>query len=226
MISSVVLCPHPPLLLRELGGQRDAVPELRAACGEVLAEALREAPDRVVVVGGAETAGDWDPSMRADVRSFGTTAAPTGPALPLSLGVGARLLEEAGWAGPVELVSVALDAGSGDLDRLARELEDRPGRSVLLLLGDGSARRGEKAPGFLDERSFGFDESVRVALETGDAEALRHLDGDLAGELMALGLPVFWLLGAVTGDSDPEPQLVYAGDPFGVMYFVAIWRLT
>ena len=40
MIVAAVVCPHPPLLLRELSGAQDAVPELRAACHDALASGV------------------------------------------------------------------------------------------------------------------------------------------------------------------------------------------
>ena len=90
MIVSAVVCPHPPLLLRELSGAQDAVPELRAACHQALEAALGSRPDVVVVVGGADDAREWDPSLPVEVRRFGTTDAPHVVGLPLSLGVAKR----------------------------------------------------------------------------------------------------------------------------------------
>ena len=97
---------------------------------------------------------------------------------------------------------------------------------MLLVLGDGSTRRGEKAPGYLDERAFGFDDLVAQALSDGDAEALRDLDVALAAELMVLGSTALRVLGAVAlhHPEPPEPALAYRDDPFGVSYFVATWR--
>ena len=160
------------------------------------------------------------------VRRFGTTGAhPARPGLPTSLGVGRRLLQEAGWDGPVELVAARWHADPGPVAALAERLGDRPDGTVLLVLGDGSARRGEKAPGFLDERAFGFDDAVAAALAGGDATALRDLDAGLAEELMVLGSTALRLLGSVAagGGSAPVAAMTYRDDPFGVSYFVATW---
>lgn len=229
----VVLCPHPPLLLRELTGAQDVAVDLRAACVAAVGRMVADAPDVVVVVGGADTARSWDGSLAPDVRRFGTTADRTppgsGPALPLSLGVGRRLLDEAGWSGTTKLVSVTWDARDDEVDMLVDQLRDlagRSGRVGLLLLGDGSPRRGDKAPGFLDERAFPFDDVVARALADGDAQALRDLDVELAGDLMVAGRTVFRLLGTlglVAGVE--EVGLSYRDDPFGVSYFVARWSL-
>ncbi|MGH3413856.1 MAG: hypothetical protein ACRDPH_12330 [Marmoricola sp.] len=93
---------------------------------------------------------------------------------------------------------------------------------LLVVAADGSARRGEKAPGHLDPRAFDFDEGVRKALDEGEAATLRGLDLDLALELLALGAPALRRLGELL----PEPrsaELLYHDDPFGVAYWVARW---
>jgi hypothetical protein len=230
----VVLCPHPPLLLRELTGATDVAADLRAACLAAVRGLLEPTPDTVVVVGGAASAGRWDAALPPDVRRFGTTADRTPPGagatLPLSLGVGRRLLDEVGWVGTTMLVSLSWDAAVGELDALVGQLRDLAGRSgslAVLLLGDGSTRRGDKAPGFLDPRAFPFDDAVAQALSEGDARALRALDVDLARDLMVGGRSVFRLLGTLGLPGGPETAaLTYRDDPFGVSYFVARWSLA
>ncbi|HSE09699.1 MAG TPA: hypothetical protein VLB29_13620 [Nocardioidaceae bacterium] len=252
MIVAAVVCPHPPLLLRELSGSQDAVPELRAACREALAAALATEPDAVVVVGGADRPGGWDPSLPVDVRRFGTTTAPHVAGLPQSLGVAKRLLEEAGWAGPLHLQAVSFDAGPAEVTEAARAVAKAEGRVVLIVLADGSTRRGEKAPGYLDERAFAFDDRVVAALEQGDAPALAGLDPALARELMVLGRAPLAVMGEALGaqaadrgasqaaqevalEADrgspqaqaplPRTRLLYRDDPYGVLYTVVLWDL-
>ena len=226
----VALCPHPPLLLRELCGATDSVPALRTACRVAVTDLVAERGDpagEVVVVGPADRSGPVDAGAAVDVRRFGTTGPRTAAAstLPQSLGIGARLLQEAGWTGPVSFRAVARDAEQRDLEQLAEELLGRPGAAVLLL-GDGSARRGEKAPGFLDERAFGFDDAVADALAAGDAATLRDLDTGLAAELMVDGRSVFRLLGLLGDRCDPvRARLTHREDPYGVSYLVARWDL-
>lgn len=230
MIVAAVVCPHPPLLLRELGGAEDAVPDLRAACAAALAGALGHRPDAVVVVGGGDETAVWDPSLPVGVRRFGTTVAADTAVLPQSLGVGRRLLDEAGWDGPVRMHTVSWDADAAEVADTARALG--PARSeerlVLLVLADGSARRGEKAPGHLDERSLGFDDETARALAGGDATALTGIDAELAAELMAAGRAALGVLGeAVLRQGDaPRAEVLYRDDPFGVDYVVALWSLA
>lgn len=226
MITAAALVPHPPLLLRELGGSQDPVADLRAACLAAVAAMVADA-GTVAVIGGAGTTRQWDPGTDVDVHRFGTGGAPSArPSLPLSLGVGVRLLEDAGWDGPVTTHSLVWDADVDVLGGLAAELGAAPARTAVLVLGDGSARRGEKAPGYLDERAFPFDDAVAKALADGEAAELAGLDTGMAHELMVLGATGFRFLG-VLGEQQarrPEAVLRFRDDPFGVSYLVATWR--
>ncbi len=227
MILAATLLPHPPLLFRRLGGVQDPVADLRAESLAAVRWATTDA-DRVVVVGPGDEARRWPADAPAGMHRFGgdREPGPSGERLPLSLGVGASVLRDAGWSGPAELVSIGWDAGSAEVDALADALAEGPGRTALLLLGDGSARRGQKAPGYLDDRAFGFDDAVAAALAAGDAAALAGLDAELAAELMVLGRSTLRLLGAVAlrvPEAVTGPVLTYRGDPFGVSYFVATW---
>lgn len=226
---AAAVCPHPPLLFRELNGAQDAVANLRAACLRAVEEVV-EGAERVVLVGGGRTAQAWDPGVEAHVAEFGGPGPRTvGPALPLSLRVGRRLLDEVGWTGPVEPLSVPWDATDSEVQVLAASLVSRPERIGVVALGDGSARRGPTAPGFIDERAFPFDDGLAEALARGDARALLDLDRRLAEELMVLGRAAFAVVGALAltqlGEADGlRPELRYRDDPFGVSYFVAQWR--
>lgn len=224
MIVATAVCPHPPLLLRELTGSRDAAADLRAACEKAVAELLAADPDTVVVVGGADTSAE-NVRGRVPVRSFGGTGerVPPREALPLSLAVARRLLDSAGCRAPVEMTAVAWDAGAEETAALGRRIAARPGRVALLVMGDGGACRGEKAPGHLDERTFEVDGAVRTALETGDPAALTGLDPDLAAELLIAGRAAFQVMAHAAGPGQ-RARLLYDDDPFGVLYLVALWR--
>ncbi|HET8718768.1 MAG TPA: hypothetical protein VFM50_13570 [Nocardioidaceae bacterium] len=244
MIVAAAACPHPPLLLRELTGRDDVAAGLRVACLQALAAVLATGPEVVVVVGGGDRTQAPDPGGRMPVWRYGGApgAGRDGsPAagrdgshedvpgtLPLSVAVGRRLLAEAGCAVPVELHTIAQHAPADEVDRLAASLAGRAERVALLVLGEGSARRGEKAPGYLDARAFDFDAALTAALQGGDLAALRGLDPALAAELMVSGrAPWAVLAAAVQAESGrPRASLEYADDPFGVLYLVATWLLA
>ncbi|MGA4992181.1 hypothetical protein ACWCOT_40665 [Nonomuraea bangladeshensis] len=235
MIVAAAVCPHPPLLLRELAGRQDVLADLRATCAETVADLLAHAPDRVAVVGGADTTHEPYPLARPDIAAYGTArprpapghrAGMDGPDLPLSLAIGGRLLAGNGWYGPTARRAVAWDASPDVCDRLGRELASLPGRVALLVLADGTARRSVQAPGHLDDRAHALDQHIVTALESGDPGALTALDPDLAHDLMAQGRAALHVLGAAVAGSSPRARLRRLGDPLGVLYAVASWKLS
>lgn len=226
MIVGTAVCPHPPLLFRALTGEQDPAARVRRACREALSALATLEPETIVVVGGADTT-DTHRGVTVPERTFGGTGPHVegGETLPLSLGVAQRLLEETGNRVPTRMRSVAQDAGPAQVASLAEEIVGRPERVGLLVMGDGSARRGVKAPGHLDERAFAFDESIRRALAEGDVETLLELDAHLAGELMVAGRAAWQVMAqAVHLQGGPSrAEVLYADDPFGVMYLVGTW---
>src|SRR6266700_2045831 len=102
MITAAALCPATPLLARELTGLEPVLPELRESSLAAVAGLLAGQPDAVAVVGPAAATARWDPRGQLDVAAFAPAIgqdATAGPALPPSLGLGARLLDQAGYAG-------------------------------------------------------------------------------------------------------------------------------
>jgi hypothetical protein len=95
---------------------------------------------------------------------------------------------------------------------------------AVLVLGNGSARRGEKAPGHLDARSAAFDEAVLGALAGADPAGLAGLDETLAGELLADGIAGLRAVGRALADRDVVASVLYADDPYGVQYWVVTWE--
>ena len=91
----------------------------------------------------------------------------------------------------------------------------------MLVMGDGSARRTLKAPGYLDPRAEALDSAVESAIRTGDLDALQQLDPILARELMVTGRPAWQVLSGAWHSSRPRTEILYCDAPFGVGYLVA-----
>jgi hypothetical protein len=104
-----------------------------------------------------------------------------------------------------------------------RELADP---TTLVVMADGSARRGEKAPGHLHPDAVAFDERIEAALRSGDAETLAALDPEVGEELWCEGVPGLRVLGELARDRDVVPYVSYAGAPYGVAWWVARWDLS
>jgi hypothetical protein len=143
------------------------------------------------------------------------------PGLPAALGLGARLLDEAGYAGPRLLEATGADETPAACAAAGQRISQAADRVGLLVMADGSARRGRRAPGHLDERSAGFDAGVERAFRDGDLQALAAIDPVLARELMAAGRAAWQVMAGALDGSGLEVEVLYADDPFGVAYLVA-----
>lgn len=193
-------------------GAGDDLAELRMACHDAVASLAALEPDRIVVLGSGLLGGDRDESAGGTLAGFGVDMHVGGHTdeLPLSLTIGAWLLDRAGWSG-ARIYST-----------------DEPiisGRVALLVMADGSARRTATAPGPYDQRAEAFDAAIASALANGDAEALADLDLELGNELWAAGTAPLKTMGRMTKDADVSPRLRCDTAPFGVGYFVAGWVL-
>ena len=217
MVCAIAFCPSPPLLVPELAaGAAGELDPLRAACREAVRRLLADRPDQVLVIGTGSGGGRFPPGSTGTLAGYGvpvTAALPGGPPrpdrLPLSLTLGAWLLSGA----DVPCDGVAVD---GD----APSLPDAP---AYLVVGDGSARRTERAPGYVDPRAEAFDADVASALAAGDAAALRDLDPGLGADLLAAGVPAWRAVGRALAGRRYQADLLYDAAPYGVGYFVAAW---
>jgi hypothetical protein len=224
VITSAALCPAPPLLARELTGDDPVAPELRQACLDATAGLLADGPDVVTVVGVAAKTRAWPAGGGLDLAAYRPGLVSGELPVPLSLGLGARLLDQAGYAGRRELQSVGEHEPAEACAALGARLAGTAMRVALLVMADGSARRGLKAPGYLDERSFPFDAAVEEAVRTGDLAALLAVDPVLAAELMATGRAGWQVLAGAMNGRRPACEIRYCDDPFGVAYLVASLR--
>lgn len=232
MIVSVAFCPHPPLLVPELAqGAAPDLEDLRAAADAAIARVLSAGPSRVLLIGAGDRSQLHSPLARGTLAGYGLDreyhlGSPScGGALelPLSLTIGAWLL--ARTAGPR---SGALGLAVGPDYRRSRAAADVIGAVEaepigLIVMGDGSARRTAAAPGYVDERAIGFDDSIEAALAAGDADALADVDLAVAAQLLCAGAPAWAAAGDLLAGTDWAATLRWAGAPYGVGYAVADW---
>jgi hypothetical protein len=232
---AAAVCPHPPLLVPEVAaGAAGELDELRRACDEALARLLAREPRTVVLLGSGPSTREFNAPYRASFRRWGADVetvldgtGPGGSAVPLSLAVGVWLVRRAIGAGRVRRPTawrartVAADASPADCAAVGAELRSSDDWA-LMVLGDGSACRGAKAPGYDDPRAGPFDKTVAQALATADTGALRDLDPALAAELRVAGRAPWQVLAACAGGAG-RGDLLYEAAPYGVAYFVATW---
>jgi hypothetical protein len=234
VIVAAAICPSPPLLAAPLTGQADILPDLRAACATAVTRLMAAAPDVVAVAGPAAATGPWDPAGQFSLAAYAPALRAAGPVagrggepaaarpdLPLALGIGALLLDEAGYQGPRALYGIAGDEPAAGCLALGRQVAASAPRVALLAVGDGTARRSQSAPGYLDERAAPFDAAVERAVRDGDLPALAALDPALAADLLATGRPAWQALAGALPAGGLKPEVLYSAAPFGVAYLVA-----
>jgi hypothetical protein len=214
VIIAAAVCPHPPVLVPELAsGAASELDDVRSAALASVATLVSMRPDRVVIVGTGELAEPVDESAGGTLAGHGVDVRAGGDdvVLPLSLTIGAWLLDQAGWDGPRTYTTTSVPTDD---------------RAALLVMTGGSARRSLKAPGYLDERAEAHDAAIGAALANGDADALASLDVHLGDELLAPGARALVVLGEMTKGADVTAQLRWDGAPFGVGYWVADWAIA
>ena len=232
MIVAAAICPSPPLIASGITGQAEILPELRAACAAAVARLLAAAPDVVVVVGPADATTSFDPTGALSLASYAPALranghVPSTPALPLALGIGGLLLDEASYQGPRTYQGIAEYEPAAASLALGAEIATSAPRVALLAMGDGTARRSASAPGYLDERAAPFDEAVERAVRAADLSALAALDPTLAADLLAVGRPAWQSLAGALATPHPggaghlQTEVLYSDAPLGVAYLVA-----
>lgn len=240
MLVAAAVCPCPPVLVPEVAaGASGELDDLRAACADAIGVLAASRPERLVVIGPAErpSRGVFPPGAAGTFRPFGVdldvTLGEAGPVhpedagedvppLPLSLTVAAWLLR--GWsAAPVEGMGVGEQLEPERCAAAGRAIAGSAERVALLVMGDGSASRTVKAPGYLDERAEPFDTAVAAALAGADVRALAALDPELAQELKAAGRAPWQVLAGAAEEAHLAGQLLHETAPYGVGYFVAAW---
>ncbi|MFD3511741.1 class III extradiol dioxygenase subunit B-like domain-containing protein [Streptomyces sp. NPDC058657] len=237
MLVAAAVCPCPPLLVPQVAaGAAAELDAARDACADALGVLAASRPDLLVVIGPAGP-GSQGPHPRGTKGSFagfgvdlevslGTAAegAGGGSGLPPSLSVAAWLLDRTDWAHvPVEGLGVGEELSTARCAEEGRRIAGLAGRVALLVMGDGSACRTLKAPGYLDERAEGFDAEAARALGSADTAALLATDGDLAHALKASGRAPWQVLAGAADGAGLGGQLLYEDAPYGVGYFVAAW---
>ena len=121
------------------------------------------------------------------------------------------------WARPVAEMLLAAAGHRGEVVSGPAGVGD-----AVLVMANGTARRGAESPGGTDDRAPEFDARVEKALTDCDGAALRSLDPGLGTALMASGTSRLRELGSLLEHGSWTARLLHSGDPFGVQYWVAV----
>jgi hypothetical protein len=201
---------------------------LRAACDAAVATLMAADAGLLVVVGDAPEVGPFPRDAWGSLVPYGVNIAvgiPAGPAsLPLSLTIGRWLIDrqEPAPADPL-LFGVSAFADAPRCQSLGAALAERAPRVAMLVMGDASARRSLKGPGYLDERAAPYDDAVARALSGTDTAALLALDPALSAELLVAGRAAWQVLAGAAEGGSWSGAVTFDEAPYGVTYLVATW---
>lgn len=128
-------------------------------------------------------------------------------------------------SGAADWATAGAEALAADMLAADPDVED-----CWFVVGDGTACRTDKAPGYWDARAEAVDSRIAEALATGDHRGLDNLDRRQCAELLVAGWPVWQALSHVLSHRRPgasvrDPRLLHASAPYGVGYFVARWTV-
>jgi len=252
VLITAAVVPGPPALVSELmGSAAPELDDLRQAADRVvslavcdLAKAPADSPGsasghgsgslQLVVVGPGEP-GEFNATGPVSFASFGRDVVvpalvegqPPEPELPTPIMV-ARYLASRDLAAHPEHAQLWASArwlttSGADAPAVGDWLAADGVRVGLILVADGAACHGPKAPRAQDERAQGYDEGVCAALASGQPGRLSQIDADLGDELGASGSQLWPVLVAAAA-GERIGQVLWAGAPYGVGWAVASWR--
>ena len=225
MLVAAAFVPMPPLLVPEIAGGSAATDQaLRDDCHAAVARLIAVGLDEVVVVGPGPVDGPADGTW--DWRGFGVPLPESRPTqrLPLGLAIGCWLLDTHPGAAPAHRChAVSSDLPAQQCAELGHRLVSGDHRTGLLVTGDGSACRTEKAPGHLDPDATTWDAAAVRGLRDADPAALLQLDADVGRRVLAAGRAPWQVLAGAAGDGAFEATLDRAEAPYGVLYVVGTW---
>ena len=232
-VVAAAICPHPPLLLPSVAsGAASELDDLRIACTTAVDRVFAAHPDVVVILGAGAISGHFGPGdfgsfdrfgVRETYALGGVDALAVGDRLPLSLAVAAWLLRDRPTTPPRRGFAIAADADAETCWKAGRDLDAEPDRVALIVMGDGTACRGDKSPGYDDPRAEAFDASVAAAFAAADVDALLAIDVEVAAQLLVAGRAPWQVLAGATG-AGWRGEVLYDAAPYGVSYVVASWR--
>jgi hypothetical protein len=127
-------------------------------------------------------------------------------------------LDAVGWLG-ADVTVLAGPQGRRVAEHLLGSTTRTAAEASYLVVGNGSAKRRDTTPGYVDERAVPFDADLADRLRSGE---LSGIDAALARELWAETEPIARLDGVLPPGCSCAVD--YDDDPYGVQYWVMRWE--
>jgi hypothetical protein len=226
-VLGAALVPAAPVLIPELSGQMMPAAAPTEAARAALARLINANPEQLVVVAEGDRDAEFGSSAQVGLHRLGGLPRLEDPdavaaeELPLPLAIGAALLGQLEWAGPTSYRLVDRSISSAEAAEHGRQLDQGDSQTGLVLLGSGSARSTEKAPGSLDPNAAQFNQDLLRMIKQGDANAISQLSAEASeGQMSDIRVPL-QLLAGVASLSPPAGEVGFADEFKGVYYLCA-----
>lgn len=227
MLRAIALVPSAPVLVPELtGAAAEEFAELRAAASA----AARELPARWIAIGVGATEAVIAPDRAGTFAGYGVdvrvSLSPAATAAPGDLPLCAlitgwlRGLSAPGTRAEVRMYDAATgaDAAVAHGRRLRAEIDEAADDVGVLVVADGANTLTERAPGGYDPDSVAVQAALDDALADGDLAALTRLPDGVVGRV------AYQVLAGLAEPAPRSASALYRGAPYGVGYFVGVWR--
>lgn len=227
MLSAIAVIPSAPVLVPELA--TGAASELHDVSAAAMSAAA-ELPDRWFVIGVGAADNVIGPGAVGTFGGYGVDVrvalSPDGAGEPKPMPLCALV---AGWvralAAPRARAEVwvygaehGVDAALARGGALRAEVDNAPEPVGVLVVADGANTLTLPAPGGYDPASLAVQDALDDALAGADVGALTRLPDGVGGRV------AYQVLAGLAGSTQFETRELYRGAPYGVGYFVGVWK--
>ncbi|OGY21888.1 MAG: hypothetical protein A2126_00720 [Candidatus Woykebacteria bacterium GWB1_45_5] len=204
MLVFASICPHPPIILPEIGGAELVKVQRTVEAMKKLAKIFEKAnPEKVVIISPHPT-----PGHGAQVPLF-------------------YLLKNLPDL-PMEELSITFDSYKDHYEwgkKEGRKYQANPARIAFVASGDLSHRLKEEGPYGFHPAGPAFNQKLVKLIEDKDRKGVLNLDPDLIENAGECGLRSICFLFGVLDNQKYQPEILSYEGPFGVGYLVANFKI-
>jgi hypothetical protein len=227
VLSAIAIIPSAPVMIPELAA--NAAAEL-ADLRDAVVTAARSLPSRWIAVGVGPADAVLEPVEAGTFAGYGVDvrvrlspgAVDAGTELPLCALIAGWVRGQVNPEARTEVLVYAAHHGVDDaMDRgrrLRTQIEEAADPVGVLVVADGAHTLTPAAPGGYDPDSMPAQAALDDALAAGDGAALTGLPDTIVGRV------AYQVLAGLTGCPPRSAEELYRGAPYGVGYFVGVWK--
>jgi len=204
MLVFAAICPHPPIILPEIGGEELKKVKKTVSAMEKLATIFEKSrPEKAAIISPHPT-----PEHGAQV-----------PLYYLMRGLPNL---------PIEELSISFDSYQNHFDwgkKMGKKYQTDPKKVAFIASGDLSHRLKEEGPYGFHPAGPKFDEKLIKLIQDKDIKGILDLDSNLIENAGECGLRSICFLFGVLDGLEFKPEILSYEGPFGVGYLVANFKI-